>query len=91
MREKGQQSAKILTHLVTYRGEKKEKCLFLLYVGRCKGKTDICLFFFFFFYGPFPKTMTSNFSPPHQTLIIKTLRISGNQTVACGGVSIDQD
>ena len=49
MREKGQQSAKILTHLVTYRGKKKEKCLFLLYVGRCKGKTDICLFLFPFF------------------------------------------
>merc|ERR1711951_78229 len=32
-----------------YVGEKKEKCLFLLYVGRCKGKTDICLFIFFFF------------------------------------------
>ena len=55
MREKGQQSAKILTHLVTYRGKKKEKCLFLLYVGRCRGKTDICLFFFLlFFYEPFP-------------------------------------
>ena len=53
MREKGQQSAKILTHLVTYRG-KKEKCLFLLYVGRCKGRTDICLFFF---YEPFPKAV----------------------------------
>ena len=26
--------------------EKKEKCQFLLYVGRCKGKTDICQFFF---------------------------------------------
>ena len=46
MREKGQQSAKILTHLVTYR---EKKCLFLLYVGRGKGKTDICLFFFSFF------------------------------------------
>ena len=28
--------------------EKKEKCQFLLYVGRCKGKTDICQFFSFF-------------------------------------------
>ena len=56
MREKGQQSAKILTHLVTYRG-KKEKCLFILYVGRCKGKTDICLFLSLFFYEPFPNSM----------------------------------
>ena len=64
MREKGQQSAKILTHLVTYRGKKEEKCLFLLYVGRCKGKTDICLFFFsFFFYEPFPNKVISYCSP----------------------------
>ena len=34
---------------------KKEKCQFLLYVGRCKGKTDICHFsFLFLFYEPFP-------------------------------------
>ena len=56
MREKGQQSAKILTYLVTYRGKKKRQIWFLLYVGRCKGKTDICQFFFFFFFNePFPK------------------------------------
>ena len=54
MREKGQQSAKFLTHLVTYRGKKKEKCWFSLYVGRCKGKTDICQFIFLFLYEPFP-------------------------------------
>ena len=36
---------RILWHI----GGKKEKCLFLLYVGRCKGKTDICLFFSSFF------------------------------------------
>ena len=30
-------------------GKRKEKCQFLLYVGRCKGKTDICQFFLFFF------------------------------------------
>ena len=49
MREKGQQSAKILMHLVTYRGKKREKCQFLVYVGRCKGKTDICQIFSSFF------------------------------------------
>ena len=54
MREKGQQLAKILTHLVTYQGEKREKCQLLLYVGRCKGKTDIFQFFSSsFFYEPF--------------------------------------
>ena len=38
----------------TYRGKKEEKCQFLLYVGRCKGKTNICQFFSFFYYEPFP-------------------------------------
>ena len=33
-----------------YKRKKKEKCQFLLYVGRCKGKTDICQFFFFFLF-----------------------------------------
>ena len=41
--------------LVFTKGKKEEKCQFLLYVGRCKGKTDICQFFFLsFFYEPFP-------------------------------------
>ena len=35
--------------LVFTKGKKKEKCQFLLYVGRCKGKTDICQVFFLFF------------------------------------------
>ena len=58
MREKGQHRQKfwrILWHI----GGKK-KCLFLLYVGRCKGKTDIYLFFsLFFFQWTFPQ-------PKHQ-------------------------
>ena len=49
MREKGQQSAKFLTHLVTYRGEKKKKnvCFYCTQVGVRAKQTFVCFFFFF--------------------------------------------